>query len=85
MRTTLARTAAVGTVVIIADLTAAAVFAPYVHAELMPWLASYTTVDPAPAKIAKGIIVVRRLANARRHDIAGVDYPRFASDHRVSP
>lgn len=38
----------------LAGLAAAAIFAPYVHAELMPWLASYAIVDPAPAKIAKG-------------------------------
>ncbi|MDR3508825.1 MAG: MBL fold metallo-hydrolase [Caulobacteraceae bacterium] len=35
----------------------AAVFAPYVSAELNPWLEPHQIVDPAPARIAKGRMV----------------------------
>jgi len=35
----------------------AAAFAPYVFAELSPWLSPHTIVDPAPAKIAEGRMV----------------------------
>ncbi|MEO7104375.1 MAG: MBL fold metallo-hydrolase [Gemmatimonadaceae bacterium] len=54
MRSNVTRIAVVGAVVVLAGLTVAAIFAPYVNAELTPWLAPHTIVDPAPAKIAKG-------------------------------
>lgn len=44
-------------VVVIALLTFAAVLAPYVNAELSPYLSSHLLVDPVPAKIAKGRMV----------------------------
>ena len=40
--------------VVLAGAVLAAAFAPYVYAELFPWLEPHTIVDPAPAKIAKG-------------------------------
>ena len=54
MRSVLTRVAAAGAVVILTGLIAAAPFAPNVNAELSPWLAPHTTVNPAAAKIAKG-------------------------------
>ena len=42
---------------VIVILTLAAMFAPYVYAELSPYLSSHEIVDPAPAKIAKGRMV----------------------------
>jgi len=38
-------------------LGVAAYFAPYVSAELFPWLEPHTIVDPAPAKLARGRMV----------------------------
>src|ERR1700761_2413236 len=44
-------------VAVIVILTLAAVFAPYVYAELSPYISSHAIVDPAPAKLAKGRMV----------------------------
>lgn len=42
---------------VVAILTLAAVFAPYVNTELSPYLSSHAIVDPAPATLAKGRMV----------------------------
>lgn len=42
---------------ILAAAALAAVYAPYVYAELLPWIDPHTIVDPAPAKPAKGRMV----------------------------
>jgi len=44
-------------VAVIVILTLAAVFAPYVDAELSPFLSPHAIVDPAPATLAKGRMV----------------------------
>jgi hydroxyacylglutathione hydrolase len=44
-------------VAVIVILTLAAVFAPYVNAEISPYISSHVIVDPAPAKLAKGRMV----------------------------
>jgi glyoxylase-like metal-dependent hydrolase (beta-lactamase superfamily II) len=54
MRSTVTRIAVVSGVVIVALVSAAAIFAPYVNAELMAPLNPHAIVDPAPAKIVKG-------------------------------
>jgi hydroxyacylglutathione hydrolase len=41
----------------LASAALAGVFAPYVYAELSPWLAHHAIVDPAPATLAKGRMV----------------------------
>lgn len=43
--------------VILIAVGMAAYFAPYVCAELSPWLEPHTIVDPAPAKLARGRMV----------------------------
>ena len=42
---------------ILATAALAAIYAPYVYAELSPWLDHHSIVDPAPAKLAKGRMV----------------------------
>ena len=41
----------------LAGLVLAAVFAPYIYAEVMRWAQPHAIIDPAPAKIAKGRMV----------------------------
>jgi glyoxylase-like metal-dependent hydrolase (beta-lactamase superfamily II) len=43
--------------VVLVSLGVAAYFAPYLSAELFPWLEPHTIVDPAPAKLARGRMV----------------------------
>ena len=49
--------AALGAGVALAATGLAAAFAPYVFAELSPWLDRHVIVDPAPARIARGRMV----------------------------
>ena len=53
----IANAAAVIVGLALVGLVLAAAYAPYVDAELGPWIHHYAIVDPAPAKLAKGRMV----------------------------
>jgi hydroxyacylglutathione hydrolase len=42
--------------VLFLGVVVAALFAPYIYAELAAWLEAHTIVDPAPAQLAKGLM-----------------------------
>jgi hydroxyacylglutathione hydrolase len=57
MRRRFTRAASVVLGVLLLGVVFALIFAPYVYGELMVWLEPHATVDPAPAKLAKGRMV----------------------------